>query len=273
MVPVQSKAREKTYAPFLTFAFTAGIAVPFRGAPTLFMDATIDTRFLAKLFPNIVTSEYAACPKDPHARIVQVNEGYGKSSTMTRPATPSRKTEGLWLLFRGLQMAFGDRGAGFITHKEVVLAGRTEEDVDDPLIGWHGNIRGVDAWSGFAALLVAGSSTPPPKEAEIATEALLGRVVDRDPVTEGSPWSVGVRPDGRSSTAAPLDRELASRPGCRRLHSSGGHGRDRAGGGSRQVRAEPRPADRRRSRPRSPPARIGASWNGARWSRTTSTAC
>ncbi len=191
MVPVHSKAREKTYAPFLAFAFTHGIAAPFRDAPTLFMDATIDTRFLTRLFPNIVTSEYAACPKDPGARIILVNEGYGKSAASTKTGDPSRKTESLWRLFRGLQMAFGERGAGFITHKDVILKSRTEEDADDPLIGWHNNIRGVDAWNGCAALLVAGASTPPPREAEIATEALLGRLVDREPVAEDSPWSAG----------------------------------------------------------------------------------
>jgi hypothetical protein len=193
MVPVQSKSREKTYAPFLAFAFTHGIAAPFRDVPTLLMDATIDTRFLVKLFPNLVTSEYAACPKDPGARIVLVPEGYGKSSILTKTGALSRKSEGLRLLFRGLQMAVGDRGAGFISHKDTVMMFRNEEDADDPLIGWHGNIRGVDSWNGVAALLVAGASTPPPRASELATEALLGRVVDREPEVEGSPWGGGFR--------------------------------------------------------------------------------
>jgi hypothetical protein len=39
--------------------------------------------------------------------------------------------------------------------------------------------------------LVAGASTPPPRASELATEALLGRVVDREPEVEGSPWGGG----------------------------------------------------------------------------------
>ena len=113
------------------------------------MDATIDTRFLTRLFPNIVTlgirrlPEGSRRPHRPRERGVREERGRRR-----RPATRPARPRACGVCSGACRWRSASAAPGSSRTRTSSSARRTEEDVDDPLIGWHDNIRGAGRLSG-----------------------------------------------------------------------------------------------------------------------------